>query len=131
MYCTEQFKIIIIIIIIFCCLDLLGDLHLLPHVLHDRHRTGLLIIAVVCVCMYVCLYVCMYVCMCTYHTFLVGVKSIHAIFVGVQYGISGELSDCLGVLPLHPAHRVGGPLRSPGAVSLPKEGIVQEGRVER
>ena len=74
------------------------------------------------------------VCMCTYQTFLVAVKIKYAIFVvyiGVQYGISGELSDCLGVLPLHPAHRVGGPLRSPGAVSLPKEGIVQEGRVER
>ena len=86
--------------------------------------------------MYACMYVCMYVCVHTtrfksIYVCVVGVKSIHAIFVGVQYGISGELSDCLGVLPLHPAHRVGGPLRSPGAVSLPKEGIVQEGRVER
>ena len=44
--------------------------------------------------------------------------------IGVQYGISGELFDCFGIFPLHSSHRAVGPLRSPGAVSLPKEGII-------
>jgi hypothetical protein len=47
-------------------------------------------------------------------------------YAGFQYGISGEFSDCFGVLPLYSPHRAGGPVRSPGAVALSKEGTIQE-----